>query len=300
MKIVPRSAFMGNRCSRQIARTSTDWVAKHVALPIAGNLAKRGVWHHFPWWDSHPVRTVILIMGFLRAILPFALSFQGSRIGRQLTFATYRAANYRWKAVQSIQHFHQHAGVYQDTLLDSQLVEYARDVATSLGHEEDPVAVRTKLAHLGFFLVATGSGGLACYRKILDSQDQQEDRHKASIVTLHITPYGPTIVGEMPRFIVLQRRTTYYAQRREERHMDLGDANILDAAIPRETKVQGFTYSGAFFTNQEWAALKNRFQEELMSYDNACKILGTKESRMNASHPVLSPPSDLKGLKDFM
>lgn len=70
------SAFMGNRCSRFWTRSIVDYLTSRVALPISGALIA-------PYLDQNS-RPVMVAMGLLRAILPFAASFQGSRVGRQL------------------------------------------------------------------------------------------------------------------------------------------------------------------------------------------------------------------------
>jgi hypothetical protein len=69
-------AFMGNRCSRYWSRQVVDYITRWVALPVWGDFLSP----HLP----QQARPVIVAMGFLRAILPFAMSFQGSRLGRQL------------------------------------------------------------------------------------------------------------------------------------------------------------------------------------------------------------------------
>lgn len=224
-------AFMGNRCSRQIARDSTDWATKRVAFPLIDYI-------HRSWfkWDSR-ARNVIIFMGFIRAILPFCLSFIGSRIGRDLTFATYKYANYRWMPVQSIMNFHEKAGAYQDTAMDPELANLAREVATFMGHGDDPEVTRAQLGILGFQIVATGSGGHAKYRRVTyhESEDYvgliPDNSKKATVVTLNVTPYGPSISGEMPRFVVLERRVTFYAQRRYKKGLSMGEAKILDAGM---------------------------------------------------------------------
>jgi polyphosphate kinase 2 (PPK2 family) len=78
----------------------------------------------------------------------------------------------------------------------------------------------------------------------------------------------------------------------------------MDAALPPKAEIQGFTYSGAYFTNQEWAALKNRYVEELFSFNNACKIMGTPRSHIDSTklqhNEIAFPPTDLITLKAFI
>ena len=166
----------------------------------------------------------------------------------------------------------------------------ARQVAEAIGHGMDPSETRTSLKAIGFDVWGTGSGGNAAYRY----------RSKGRIILLHVTPYGPSILDEMPRYIVLERRQEFYV----ERLSDKSDATILDAATPREARVQGFTYSGAFFKSQEWAALKQRFDRELDDYSNACKIMGTHRLPYSKRSPqqtmMPAPPKDLQSLKAFI
>jgi polyphosphate kinase 2 (PPK2 family) len=186
--------------------------------------------------------------------------------------------------------FHELTGTYQDTNLDPQLLWVARRVAESIGHGADPAQTRASLAAIGFQVFGSGSGGYSVYRLLRDDK----------IITLHVTPYGPSILDEMPRFILLERRRRFYM----ETLFDESDANILDAATPREAKVRGFTYSGAFFQAQEWAALKARYDRELQDYGNACRIAGTQALPANKRNPQQakssSPPNDLLSLKNFI
>jgi polyphosphate kinase 2 (PPK2 family) len=78
----------------------------------------------------------------------------------------------------------------------------------------------------------------------------------------------------------------------------------LDSAIPSDAKVEGFTYSGAFFSSQEWAALKERFEREYDWYNNACKIMGTPRSHIDSTklqhNEIAFPPTDLITMKTFI
>lgn len=268
-------AFMGNRCSRWVARVLVDRSTKYFWFPYLGAMLLE------PNLEQHS-RPIIVTMGFLRAVLPFAFSFQGSRIGRQLTYNTYKFANFRWNPVQTVDHFHEHAGVFQDTVLDPELEALARDVAVAIGHGYDPVAVRNNMKSLGYEMTGSGQGGYAVYRKC--------NNDAGNILTVHVTPYGPSILDDMPRYIVLERRA--YAIMTGRRNA------ILDASVPPLATACGFTYSGAFFKSQEWAALKNRYDRTMSDYDAACRRLGTVASmKAGGAH---SPPTDLATLKNFI
>jgi hypothetical protein len=265
-------AFMGNRCSRYIARTSVDGLTAHVMFPLSAKFIA-------PYLDQNS-RPVIVTMGFIRAILPFAFSFQGSRIGRQLTFNTWKFANYRWHPVQSVMKFNKNAGVYQDMDLDPELLSMAHVVAVGIGHGDDPVAARNNLAEKGFEVFGSGSGGYAAYRRFVGPH----------VIMLHVTPYGPSILDEMPRYIILERRKVLKST---------PNASIVNAAAKPEAIICGFTYSGAYFQSQEWAALTNRFQSTLEAYDRSCQVLGTNTA-MRHGNKLGGPPRDLQTLKEFI
>jgi len=273
-------AFMGNRCSRWVARYLVDHTTKSYAFPFSIKYIEM-------YLDGNS-RIVIVTMGFVRAILPFIFSFNGSAIGRKLTFNTYKFANYRWDPVQSLSKFHPSSGVYQDTVLDPELLSIAREVAVKIGHGADPVETRESLAKIRLKVVGAGHGGYVVYRR--------QEMDSPEVVFVHVTPYGPSILGEMPRYIVLQRKKLYY---REKNHLELADATILDASIVPEASIYGYTYSGAFFKNQEWAALTTCFNETLRDNNTACLRLKTK-AYLKDKNPINGPPNDLLTLKEFI
>jgi hypothetical protein len=282
---------MGNRCARFVARHIADSATRRIALPFSGAFIA-------PYLEQQS-RPIIVLMGIIRAVLPFMFSFIGSAIGRQLTFNTYKLANYRWQPVQSIMNFHQKQGVYADTVLDPELEEIAHKVAVAIGHGSDPEATRANLsAMLGFDVVGSGHGGLAVYRSF-DLQDVEK------VFLLYITPYGPSLLGEMPRYIVLERRRRFFnfhatAKENKFGKRESSDSTILDAALPCEASVNGFTYSGAFFKSQEWAALSSRYDEESFAYHRACNRLGTQRYVRKGTDVLHGPPTDLYSLKQFI
>jgi hypothetical protein len=227
------------------------------------------------------------MMGFLRAVLPFAFSFQGSRFGRQLTYNTYMYASFRWRPVQTLAHFHQHAGVYQDTVLDAELQKLAHTVAMAIGHGQHPMATRESMAALGFSIVACGQGGYSVYRKLA--------MESGKVVIVHLTPHGPSILDEMPRYIVLERKICSSSQMSGVN----SELAILDAAVLPEASISGFTYSGAFFKSQEWAALTTRYNETIQCYENACRTFGTVGA-LKGKDPIRTTPTDLATLKAFI
>lgn len=267
---------MGNRSFRWFARHLVDESTKNFFLPFSAEFIA-------PYLDQNS-RPVIVTLGFLRAILPFLMSFQGSRFGRQLTYGTYNVTYNRWRPVLGISEFHPNAGAFQDTILDPELLEIGHRVAETIGHGAVPEETRAKLAALGFQVVGSGQGGYSVYRRL------EMDRSVA--IWLHITPYGPSILDEMPRYVVLERKKFHS-------YLQPSDATILDASIQAEASIYGFTYSGAFFKNQEWAALRSKFEATLDEYRNACNRLKTSWSLRSKNH-IDSPPSNLLSLKAFI
>eukprot|EP00934_Nitzschia_sp_Nitz4_P003730 Nitzschia sp. Nitz4//scaffold380_size13111//5510//7999//NITZ4_008982-RA/size13111-augustus-gene-0.39-mRNA-1//-1//CDS//3329549879//3720//frame0 len=210
---------------------------------------------------------------FMEVLLAEAL------FGRQVTYNTYKFANFRWRAVQNLHHFNEYAGVYQDTVLDPELELLAQTIAGAIGHGSDAVAVRENMHNLGFGLVGTGKGGYCIYTK--------RDMQNKTILRVHMTPYGPSILNEMPRYLVLERRL-----------LSSGMGTILDAAAPCLATASGFTYSGAFFKSQEWAALTQRFHQTLNDYETACKRMGSVPLLQHGT--THNPPTDLFTLKEFI
>ena len=92
-------AFVGNRVSRMIARTATDVTASLVVFPIQRHLFRQDLLPFPEAW--HPIILCALI-GVVRAVSPFAMSFQGSRFGRVLTRRFYSTSRNRWLPTQKV------------------------------------------------------------------------------------------------------------------------------------------------------------------------------------------------------
>lgn len=185
-------------------------------------------------------------------------------------------------------HFHESTGTYQDTCQDPDLLALARIIAEMIGNRKDSSTVRYNLASIGLDVFGSGCGGHTAYRMIKDDK----------CIMLHLTPYGPSILGELPFYLLLERRSLSH----KNTIPDIAYANMLDAATPCEAKLRGFTYSGAYFQIQEWAALKNRFDYELECYSNACSLMGTIFGKKKDPYKmkVAFPPNDLRSLKAFI
>ncbi len=271
--IAEAMAFMGNRSIRWWMRHIVDTSCKFYIFPFVMNFLPFP-----PDAADYAFKAVIIIMGFLRAILPFASSFLGSRIGRQTTFTAIDRLNFRWKTVQNVQDFVVQAGTFRPLAEDADMVWMARDVAKAIAHGDNPLEVRNGLERLGFHIIGTGAGGISVYRYALHNGGDTKFH-------LHVTPYGPSIVDEIPRYIVLEK---------------LGMLQLDSSSKNNRPIVTGFTYSGCFFSPQEWAALKTRFDRELVSFDTACKYMGYKSNSAFAIKNFIPPPTDLVSLKSFV
>lgn len=269
-------AFMGNRSLRWWARHVTDWSCKYAIFPLAMSMIG-------PEQNGLKWQIIIIFMGFVRAILPFSSSFVGSRIGRQTTYAAWNRMNFRWKTVQYVQDFVVTSGAYTDTAEDKELLECCKTIATAIGHGLDNEKVRSDLEEIGFKLFGTGYGGYSLYRK----------RESQSVLFLHCTPYGPSICDELPRYIILERKRVDDIMSYDSKGFCTSARMEIDAAV------KGFTYSGAFFNFQEWAALKFRYDREKVNYDTACKFMGYKSNSVFAL-AQFTPPTDLASLKGFI
>jgi hypothetical protein len=277
---------MGNRCSRFIARKSVDISTAKLFFPISGKYIA-------PFLDQKS-RPVMVTMGFIRAILPFLFSFQGSRFGRQVTFNTWKYALHQWHPVQTIMDFNPNASVYQDLELDTSLVLIAHRVAAAVGHGTDPVKTRSNLRDIGFENFAVGAGGQAVYRRY------EEKAHVVFI--LNITPYGPSVMSELPRYIVLERKSLDNdddGSTNDKMKRSSSNSAFIKASQQPDAAICGFVYSNAFFTAQEWAALVSRYQGTLEAYDRSCKLLNTATA-VRRGDKITGPPKDLASLKDFI
>ena len=337
---------MGNRCSRYIARKLVDTTFQYIVLPLTlTQLLERlprekwdddrtiddGDSSHFISIDTAItiLTVVIMVCGFTRSVLPFMFSFLGSAFGRKTTYNTYNAANYRWTPIQHILEFHETSGVYQDTVLDSELYTLAKQVATVLGKSNaatsssDGNAVTTHhqrlQEELKFVMVGAGHGGYAVYKKhYTDSQQYYTIR---TTITLHVTPYGPSILNIMPMYIVLERQQHVVEgfdsgeDSLAAAALDLVDPILSAATTPITAVATGYTYNGAFFKSQEWAALVARYYEELESYNSACRKLGTRKTAsgrkrrqtkggadgyFTSNYTSTSPPNNLRTLKEYI
>lgn len=299
------NAFFGNRISRWLARIAVDYFSYYLFFPFFAMLLQNS---YIPdsWW--HPAAALV-ILGTLRACAPYAASFQGSRVGRILTRATFNWADDRWLPTQRINDLNLTCATCceRDEVDDnSDLFKLAHFVAAALGKERDEVSnvhgscdpalaeggegsfesslenihreTVQALEERGFHLMGCGSGGYTTYVY----------RRTHSPILLHVTPYGPSILDDMPRYIILERE-------------DSQDTRVAWSTTYAQfwtgpPVLEGYCYSGAFFSSHHWAELKERYDEELFAYENACRVM--------CHHPgdssLPKPPTDLPSLKAFL
>ena len=279
--IAEAMAFMGNRSLRWWARHFVDWSSRFCVFPVVMAFVNEDSRYGALVW-----KYMIFIMGLCRAFLPFMSSFVGSRIGRSTAFAASDRLNHRWKPVQFVEDFVVSAGTYRPTIDDPILVIHMNNIATAIGDGKDPSRVRIKLREIGFEMVGAGAGGYSFFR-LFPHENQRTE------LKLHVTPYGPSILEEMPRYIILERKAVDALSCHFSNNVSTSATTLTDKVV------KGFSYSGAFFTFQEWAALKVRHDNEHLRYNNACKYMSSKSNMVFAMNHN-SPPSDLVSLKTFI
>jgi polyphosphate kinase 2 (PPK2 family) len=279
-------AFMGNRVARIFSRFFADWLASFIVLPFLVFLIERGVISETGWLNV----TVLLLLGIIRALFPFIGSFQGSRFGRVVTRELFHAGKDRWLPTMRVDDLNMDSDDCREwdeaskTYSDEVLVQIAKEVAAALGKEHqvwgsEDSAYRSNryIKEEGFYQVGCGSGGYAVYS--LKRGDMS--------VMLHVTPHGPCILDELPRYIVLEREGSRDTRNAWSQHI----ARYLFGGTP---VVEGYCYKGAFFSPFHFAAMKRRYDQELAAYDKACGFICTTKLTEN------TPPTDLAALKAFL
>ena len=160
-------AFVGNRVSRMVARTATDDLGFYLIFPVQRYLFRQDRLD-FPE-DFHPI-AICVCLGILRAVSPFAASFQGSRVGRVLTRHFFSSAKNRWLPTQRIGDLNLMSDDCQEKDEVNQtasLVKIAHLVAKALGDVQtseeggdgDIVHQHEALLQQGFKQAGAGSGG---------------------------------------------------------------------------------------------------------------------------------------------
>ena len=99
---------------------------------------------------------------------------------------------------------------------------------------------------------------------------------------------GPSILDVMPRYIVLEFEESVD---RRNKWSEFIDEQILEGP----PLIEGYCYQGAFFSQHHFAELKEKYDEELFSYDRACKAMCLPRTGRNPN-----PPTDLLSLKALL
>lgn len=238
---------MGNRVSRMLARSVVDYFNKFFLL--LSRMVFRNKWLPKDIW--HPA-ILLVLMGILRAVSPFAASFQGSRVGRVLTRAFFRNSKNRWLPVQEIDQLNLRSDdcCEQDEIDEnSDLARLAKKVAKALGVSQQLGVDRmdeqdAALADQGFRQVGAGSGGYAvyeCHRRVSSSGSTA-----SQTIFLHVTPYGPSLLNVMPRYIVLE-----LLHSRDRR--SFWSETIASWIWEGPSVLEGYCYEGAFFSPHHFA-----------------------------------------------
>jgi len=202
-------AFVGNRVSRLVARTVVDLAVLFVIMPSSWYIFQNE-WLPPDAW--HPI-TLFIILGIGRAVAPYVASFYGSWIARILTRSFFKAYLHRWRPVSYIDELN----LLSDDCMEkdeisqtADLARLAKLVAKALGQAQQigvdgMDGTREALEKEGFQQIGAGSGGYAlyeCRRRVFSRQTADEGA--AMTMLLHVTPYGPSILDVMPRYIVLE------------------------------------------------------------------------------------------------
>ena len=290
--VLVSKAFTGNRVSRILARSFVDVLVLYIVMPISGWLFRN--WLPQEYWD--PVSLFITI-GVFRACAPFAASFQGSRAGRVLTREFFKSFKLRWYPVMRVQQLNLGSDdcCERDEISENaDLARVAKKVAKALGMSQrigldGMTGQAAALAEEGFVQIGAGAGGYAvyvCHRRVWTPETGEEG--KETPILLHITPYGPSILQVMPRYVVLEFETS--VDRREN-----WSEFISRKFFEGPPVLEGFCYEGAFFSPHHFAQLKTRYDKELLAYDGACRAMCNPRTGRKPQ-----PPTDLKSLKEFL
>jgi len=101
-------AFMGNRVSRMLSRLLVDLVVAYIVMPLAYDIFRIEFFLDKQGTDEdlwHPI-ALFVTFGIIRAVAPFAASFQGSRAGRILTRSFFKAWNHRWRPMYVLYYYY--------------------------------------------------------------------------------------------------------------------------------------------------------------------------------------------------
>lgn len=241
-------------------------------------------------------------MGVARAVAPYALSFQGSRLGRVLTRQYFLNAHHKWLPVQRVENFDAEAHKNKDeTPENAPLFDLGRKVAKALAKTQNATLDDGKLkqqnqslSQQGFHLVGLGSGGYAVYESFITKHATTDSSSSSTgdtlqPVLLHVTPYGPSMLDVLPHYLVLEMEHS------QDRRSALSET-IAARRWAGPGVVEGFAYRGGFFTPPNFAEMKEAYNDVLTDYDRACCSVPENLS----TGPRDTPPLDKASLEKFL
>jgi len=276
-----------------LARTFVDLMVLFVIFPACA-FVFQNQWLPPDAW--HPI-TLFIILGIIRACAPYAASFQGSRVARILTRAFFQAYKHRWRPIQHVDELNLLSDdcIEQDEISQTaDLARLAKLVAKAMGTAQQigvdgMEGMREALQKEGFHQIGAGSGGYAvyeCHRRVFSRETADEG--ESMTMLLHVTPYGPSILDVMPRYIVLEFEDS--VDRRNKW------SEFISKQITEGPPVlEGYCYNGAFFSPHHFAEMKLTYDKQLLAYDMACKAMCKPRTGRSPN-----PPSDLLTLKAFL
>jgi hypothetical protein len=276
-----------------LARTSIDMLVMFLVMPVSYLLFRNQLLPEDAW---HPVALFVLL-GVMRSCAPYAASFQGSRVGRVLTRNFFLAYKNRWRPVQNVKNLNllgDDCCEKDEISQTADLAKLGRLVASALGKAQkiglDGIeGQKDALSSEGFHQIGAGSGGYAvyeCHRRVWSRSTSEEGEFMT--ILLHVTPYGPSILDVMPRYVVLEFEDSVDRRNRWSTFNS-------DPVWEGPSLVEGFCYNGAFFSPHHFAELKDMYDKQLSTYNDACRALCKPRTGR-----LLNPPSDLSSLKGFL
>lgn len=276
-------AFVGNRVFRLLTRKLVDSFAAYVVIPLCIVMLENGMLNK----DTFQLPSVLIVLGVLRMVGSYLASFQGSKFGRHLTRAAFHSFDDRWMPVMRINDVNlcsSDCNEGDEISPNAELVVLAKKVAVILGKAgSSPFTTAQFLQEAGFHQAGSGGGGYSVYH-------YKTGVFSSAPVYIHMTPYGPSLLDELPKYVVLERETGgAHTHQRSWYQYFFGDS------LDHPEAIEGYCYKGAFFSPAQFACMKERYNEELSAYENACTIMCSAESQQQAT-----PPTDLISLKGFL
>lgn len=110
----------------------------------------------------------------------------------------------------------------------------------------------------------------------------------------HMT-YRQTVIDIMPYYLVLEFESSLDTRNKKWSN-SLVNIDLSPHKYSGPQVLEGYCYSGAFFSPHHFAELKYMYDKQLLSYEYACKKLPI----MAKTHQQSCVPNDLPTLKKFL